>query len=122
MISKTRIKERMRRKTNPEIVETIINAKRTQEWTRVSELLASPSRNAIKINLRRIDAETTEGDTIIIPGKVLGTGEITKKIRIGALQFSESAREKLRGKKCEIVTINEEIKKNPKAQGIKILK
>ena len=54
-------------------------------------------------------------------GKVLGSGEISKKIRICALHFSESARGKLEKSKSEIVTILEEIKKNPKAEGVRVL-
>ena len=74
------------------------------------------------MNLDQIDEKSKEGDTILVPGKVLGTGEVTKKLRIVAFSFSESARQKLKEKKCEMVTILEEIKVNPKAEGIKILK
>ena len=66
--------------------------------------------------------ETEEGDTVVVPGKVLSNGEINKKIRIVALSFSKEAEEKLGKKKCEVVSILEEIKVNPKAEGIKILK
>ena len=38
-----------------------------------------------------------------------------------ALGFSLAAREKLKKTKSEVVSINEEIKKNPKAEGIRIL-
>lgn len=74
------------------------------------------------MNLKDIEKVTTEGDTVVVPGKVLGSGNVNKKVRICALNFSESAKEKLKESKGEIVTIIEEIKKNPKAEGIKILR
>ena len=59
---------------------------------------------------------------ILILGKVLGEGQINKKISIIALNFSKSAIEKLKEKKCEIKTIFEELITNPKLKNIKIIK
>jgi len=58
---------------------------------------------------------------VLIPGKVLGTGNIDKKVKIIALYYSESAREKLKKSKIEALHIDEEMKKNPEAKNIKIL-
>ncbi|PIN90300.1 50S ribosomal protein L18e [Candidatus Pacearchaeota archaeon CG10_big_fil_rev_8_21_14_0_10_35_13] len=120
-ITKTIIKRRARNKTNPELVETLRNAKNHEEWMNVARVLARPTKKINGVNLETIEEETKEGDTIVIPGKVLGTGEITKKIRIVAMNFSKTAIEKLSKTKSEMVTINEEIAKNPKAKGIKII-
>jgi len=38
------------------------------------------------------------------------------------LNFSKKAEEKLKKAGCEIITISEEIKKNPEMKGLKILK
>ena len=58
----------------------------------------------------------------MVPGKVLSQGEISKKIKVVALSFSEKAKEKLLKANCEILSILEEIKKNPDAKRIKILR
>ena len=71
--------------------------------------------------MNRISQLTKENDTIVFPGKVLGIGDISKKIKIAALSFSEKAKETLKEKKIEFLTINEEIKKNPDGKKIKIL-
>jgi len=88
----------------------------------VAEIISYPRRKRINMNLDKIDKETKAGESIIIPGKVLSQGEISKKIKIVALGFSENAKEKLLKHGCEISTIKEEIKKNPNANGLKILK
>ncbi|MCK5044047.1 50S ribosomal protein L18e, partial [Candidatus Pacearchaeota archaeon] len=86
-----------------------------------AEILSGPRRNIVNLNLKKIDEESKTGETIIVPGKVLSQGEITKKIKIAALSFSEKAKEKLLKSKSDILNILEEIKKNPEAKGIKIL-
>jgi len=114
-----KVEKKLRRKENPELVETIILAKKNKSWKKVAEVLSRVKRKQIKLNLDEINKKAEEGDTIVVPGKVLGMGELDKKIKIAAFSFSESAREKL---KKDAVKIKEEIKKNAKAEGIKILK
>jgi len=122
MISERKLKERTRKKTSPLVIETISAAAKNKSWYDVRRILASSTRKLSSVNLFEIDKETAEGDTVVIPGKVLSKGEVSKKIRICALSFSEKAREKLKESKSEVVSILEEIKKNPKAEGIKVLR
>ena len=122
MISKTKIKLRLRRKTNPELAETIQFANKSPPWKELAQILSRSTKKYSSINLWDIEKQTSAGDTIIIPGKVLSSGEVTKKLRICALSISEKAKEKLKASKSEFVTIKEEIIKNPKAEGIKIIK
>ena len=58
----------------------------------------------------------------MIVGKVLSIGEITKKIKICSFGISNEALEKLKKTKSEWISIADEIKKNPKAEGIKIIR
>jgi len=122
MKSKTKIDKQLTRKKNPELMASILKAKKNEKWLEIASLLASPRRNKISINLDEINKNSKEGDTIVVPGKILSSGEISKKIRIAALAYSKEAEKKLKDKKCEIVSLVEEIKKNPKMQGVKIIK
>ncbi len=120
-ISTTRIKKRTRNKTNKELVETIQLAKKNPVWLNVSGYLSSSTRNMPEVNLSEIELNSKEGDTIIVPGKVLGEGDITKKLRVCAFKFSHEAFIKLKNKKCETVMLIDEIKKNPKAMGVRVI-
>ncbi len=122
MISKTKLKRRAGKKTNPILVETISGALKNQNWREIAKLLSASARKNISVNLFEIDKQTKIGDTVIIPGKVLSKGNVTKKIRICALAISETAKEKLKETKSEIVSILEEITKNPQAEGVKVLR
>ena len=122
MISKTKISKRVKRKTDPYIVDTILAVKKNNEWNAISQKLSGGRRRYATISLDKINENCEEGDTVIVLGKVLGSGKIDKKLRICALYFSKSAKEKIKEKKGEAVTILEEINKNPKSRGVKILR
>ncbi len=120
--SKTKIQKQLQRKRNPELVQTILAAKANDKWLKVASILTGSKRKKVNKNINAIEKETKEGETIVIPGKVLSMGESKKKIKIVALSFSEKAKEKLLSSKCQLSSILEEIKSNPDAKGIKILK
>lgn len=120
-ISNTRLKGRIKRKSNPSIVETINLANENESWKSLAKFLSSGSRNYASVNLKQIDQKTTAGDTVLIPGKVLGTGDLSKKVRICSLSISQSAKDKLKKSKSEYASILDEIKINKKAEGLKII-
>jgi large subunit ribosomal protein L18e len=120
MKSKTLIEKQVKKKTNPELVKTIRLAKKTDN-IEIAGLLSTPTRKRVSLNLEEIDKESKDGETIIIPGKVLGKGEINKKIKIIAFSFSESAIERLKKSKTQISLLKEELEKNKKIEG-RILK
>jgi len=122
MLSKTQMKTRMKRKTNPELEETIGRSMKNKNWTNIAKILSGPTRKQAALNLSDIEKNSKIGDTIVVPGKILSQGDLTKKIRICALSISAQAREKLKDTRSEFVTFIEEIKKNPKAEGIKVLR
>jgi large subunit ribosomal protein L18e len=120
--SKTLIEKQLQKKRNPELVKTIIAAKKKNKWLEVAGILSSPRRKKININLDKINNEAKEGETVVVPGKVLSQGELNKKIKVVALSFSKKAEEKISKAKGEISTILEEIKKNPEAKNVRFLK
>jgi len=122
MKSKTKISKQLERKDNLELINSILAAKKNNSWVEVAGLLSRPRRKRININLDEINLKCAEGENVIIPGKVLSQGKIEKKIKVIAFNFSEKAKEKLLNSKCQISYISDEIKSNPSAKGLKVLK
>lgn len=122
MKHKTKIEEQLRRKSNTELVQTIIAAKKKKAWLEIAGILSSPRVKRINVNLDKINEEAKEGEIVLVPGKVLSEGELNKKIKIVAFGFSEKAKEKILNSHGEILNILDEIKKNPDAKGVKIIK
>ncbi len=115
MISKTQINKRLERKRNPELRE-IIKLARAKSLLELGKKLTGPTKKQTSINVGELD-----GKNIIVVGRVLGQGEIDKKITVAALGFSEQAREKLKKAGCEIRTIKQEIEKNSELKGVTII-
>ena len=122
MKSKNLIEKQLERKTNPELVKTIIEAKKKKNWLDVAAALSGPRAKRTNINLDKINEEAKEGEIVVVAGKVLSQGELDKKIKVVALSFSEMAKEKIEKAKGEALTILEEIKKNPEAKNVRFLK
>jgi len=122
MKNNTKIEKHLQRKTNSELVKTIIAAKKNGKWKKIAEVLSCSRKKRRNMNLKEIDKETKEGEKVIIAGKILSQGELNKKIKIIALNFSQKAKEKILKTKSEISNILDEIKKNPEMKGLKILK
>jgi len=122
MKTKSKIEKQLQRKTNSKLVETIIACKKNKSWLKVAEILSGPRKNRTNLNLEELNKKVKDEKIVVVPGKILSQGDLDKKIKVVALGFSEKAEEKLKKLGLEIFTILEEIKKNPEAKGIKILK
>ncbi len=90
-------------------------------WKRVAIDLEKPSRARRIVNLSKISKNTKENETIVVPGKVLGSGDLDHKVTISAYQFSDSAIEKINRIGAKAVPLNELIKDSPKGKKIKVL-
>lgn len=118
----------MRRKiTNPELIELISFLRKQSAkaeapiWRDIADRLSRSKRRRIAVNISRINRYTSPGETIIIPGKVLGAGSLDHPVKVAAFRFSKQSREKIRRAKGACMTIRELVKKNPKGSGLKII-
>jgi large subunit ribosomal protein L18e len=87
----------------------------------IAEKLNKPRRQRIEVNLAHIERHTEKGETVIVPGVVLGYGELTKPVTIAAWKFSKPAKEKIKNAKGKAISIRELVEKNPKGSNVKIL-
>jgi len=122
MKTKTKISKQIEKKTNRELVETIVAAKKNKAWLEIAGILSGSRRNRMDVNLKEINEKIKEGEKVIIPGKVLSQGELNKKIEIVALNFSEKAKEKINKAGSKAIIMLEEIKKNPEMKNLEVLK
>ena len=90
-------------------------------WKRVAELLSRPSRKRATVNVGKIQRHTNDGDVIVVPGKILGSGILTHKVTVAALNTSASARSVIIGAGGTLITINELLAKIPKGKGVTII-
>jgi large subunit ribosomal protein L18e len=94
--------------------------KKKDVYATVAKMLESPTRNQTSKNLFNLQNMTyiVDGDIIVIPGKVLGVGNLEKKITIYAVGISESAKKKYKGVK----TMQDFCKDNIDYKKLKLIK
>ena len=76
------------------LIDRLSRAKRPF-WRYVAELLAKPKRRRIAVNISKIARYAKEGSTVVVPGKVLGDGNLDFSVVVVAYAFSKSAKEKI---------------------------
>jgi large subunit ribosomal protein L18e len=115
-------------KTNPRLINLINLLKRTSSenganiWREIADRLEKPGRNYAEVNIGKINRYASSGETVIVPGKVLGSGVLEMPVNVAALQFSSSASSKIRGASGSCMTIEELVQNNPKGSSIRILR
>jgi large subunit ribosomal protein L18e len=64
-------------------------------WLVLSEKLEKPRRRRPAVNLSKISRYAKKTELVVVPGKVLASGEIKGSYTVAALQFSAIAEEKI---------------------------
>ena len=90
-------------------------------WKRIALDLEKPTRQMRVVNLSKINRFCQANEAVIVPGKVLGTGELDRKITIAAYNFSKQAVEKIGKSQGTTYSIYEFMKKNPKGAKTRII-
>ncbi|MCL2141880.1 MAG: 50S ribosomal protein L18e [Methanimicrococcus sp.] len=114
------------RKTNPRIINLILTLKSVANendapiWNAIAGKLENPSRNYADVNLSQINRHAKENEVLLVPGKVLGAGDVLFGVTVAALNFSASAADKITqaGGKC--LRIEDLIEENPTGSGVRI--
>lgn len=115
------------KKTNPILLQLIHDLKKQSNeknvgiWKDIASRLEKSSKNWPVVNLDRINTYVKDKEIALIPGKVLSSGNITKKITIAAWSFSDKSYEKIKKAGSRSISIHELMKNNPKGENIRIL-
>ena len=90
-------------------------------WRDVAVRLSKSRKNWAQPNLSRVSRHAPEGATILVPGKLLGSGEVSSNHTIAAYSVSTGAREKIEAAGGRVMTYGELMNENPSGSGVVIL-
>lgn len=93
----------------------------TPVWKRVANDLEAPSSNQRTVNVGKIEKVAKDGLTVVVPGKVLSLGSISKKVDVVAYQFSDAAKQKITKAGGKVFDIAAFAKKNPDGKQVQIV-
>jgi large subunit ribosomal protein L18e len=113
--------------TNPMLQELIVEMKKksisdnTRVWKRIAHDLERPTRNRRIVNIARINRFTKPDETIIVPGKVLGSGSLDHKLTIAAFSFSRGALKEIEQGNAKAVLLKDFLKEDIKGKRVRII-
>jgi large subunit ribosomal protein L18e len=87
----------------------------------IAEKLNKTRRQRVEVNIAHIERYANKNETVIIPGVVLGYGELSKPVTISAWKFTKPAKQKIEKSKGKAISIEELVDKNPRGTKVKIL-
>ncbi len=116
------------KKTDPNLMGLISELKTVARendapiWRDVARRLEGPARNWAEVNVSKVSKYAEENDTIVIPGKLLGAGDIDKKVTIATYRASKSAVKKVESAGGKVIGMLELAGSNPKGSGVRIMR
>lgn len=113
-------------KTNPRITDLIAELKAVARandadiWAELAGQLERPRSSYAEVNLGRIERYAREDETVVVPGKVLGSGTLRKQVTVAAVDFSRSAESKIDqvGEACHL---EEVLDRHPDGSNLRVI-
>ena len=119
--------KQINRKSNSSLVKTIMDLKEASRkndaplWRSIATRLEGSARNWPNVNVSKLEYNINKNGKAIIPGKLMGTGIVTKKMTVAAYSFTDSAKEKIQSAGGKCLTYNEMIKAIPKGTDVMVI-
>ncbi|ACM57399.1 50S ribosomal protein L18e [Halorubrum lacusprofundi] len=117
----------MSSKTNPKLQNLIADLKSVSRdsganvWQDIAARLEKPRRTHAEVNLGRIERYAQEDETVVVPGKVLGSGVLEKNVTVAAVDFSGTARTKI-DQAGEAVSLEQFVEQNPEESNVRVIR
>jgi large subunit ribosomal protein L18e len=115
------------RKQNPELARVIIElekaarAHKAPVWHAAAARLSRPRHQTFPLNVGQLERIAAAQETIVVPGKLLAEGRLTKPLTIGAVSYSAEARSKVHAAGGTALSIPELVKSHPSGKGVRLL-
>ena len=115
------------RKTNAALIALIGDLKAQSRstgsalWRDVALRLETSRSNWAEPNLSRLSRYAANEGMVLVPGKLLGSGEVAGKPNVAAYSISSGARSKIEDAGGRVITIRELMNENPEGSGVRIL-
>jgi large subunit ribosomal protein L18e len=117
----------MSSKTNPRLQDLIAELKSVSRdtgagvWRDVADRLEKPRRTHAEVNLGRIERYAREEETVVVPGKVLGSGALSKDVTVAAVDFSSTARTKIE-QVGDAMSLEQLVEGNPEGSNVRVIR
>ena len=104
---------------NPVLFDVILTLKKASKggkgkiYATAARYLERSKRSRAKVNVGKIEHITKAGSVVLVPGKVLGVGNLSHKVIVGAYSFSKTSAEKILKVGGKTLTLSQIVKEYP---------
>jgi large subunit ribosomal protein L18e len=113
-------------KENSELVRLVVELRRAARaqkapiWATVADRLERPRHQVTPVNVGHLDRLTKAGETVVVPGKLLAEGRLSKQLTVAAVAYSKEARTKVHAAGGSAITVHELLKAHPDGTGVRL--
>lgn len=115
------------RKQNPELTHAVHELRRAARehrapiWDAAADRLERARHQTNPVNVGHLDRLASAKQTVLVPGKLLASGEIHLPVTVAAFGWSEMARSKVHAAGGTILSIHDLLKSRPDGAGVRLL-
>jgi large subunit ribosomal protein L18e len=115
------------RQKNPELHRVVVELRKAEHehdaplWGAVADRLERARHQLTPLNVGHLERLARADDWVVVPGKLLADGPLSKPLTVGALSFSAEARSKVHAAGGKALSISELIQAKPDGAGVRLL-
>jgi large subunit ribosomal protein L18e len=113
-------------KDNSELVRLIVELRRAARahqapiWASAADRLERPRHRVVPVNVGHLDRLARPEETVLVPGKLLSEGKLSKKLTVAAFAYSKEARTKIHAAGGVAISVHDLIKTKPDGAGVRL--
>jgi large subunit ribosomal protein L18e len=118
---------RLHVKGNPELLRVVhalrlaARAHDAPVWSAVADRLERARHQTAAVNVGQLERIAAADETIVVPGKVLADGDLSKKLTVAAFSYSPVARTKIHAAGGSAISLDELVKAKPNGTGVRLV-
>lgn len=118
---------RLHVKGNPELLRVVRElrlAARSHDaplWASVADRLERARHQNQAVNVGQLERIAAVDETLVVPGKVLADGELSKKLTVAAFAYSAGARTKIHAAGGTALSLHDLLHAKPNGAGVRLI-
>ncbi len=115
------------RKQNPQLAHVVIELRRAARahqapvWSAVADRLERARHQVAPLNVGQLERLAAADETVVVPGKLLADGPLSKKLTVAAFSYSTEARAKIHAAGGAALSLSELLHARPDGAGVRLL-
>jgi len=113
-------------KDNSELVRLIVELRRAARahdapiWATAADRLERSRHQVVPVNVGHLERLVAAEETVLVPGKLLAEGKLSKKLTVAAFAYSKEARSKIHAAGGVAISVHDLLKTKPDGAGVRL--